>query len=80
MQTQIIAAYDAKAIWGVSTSPEAAIEDACQWVDACSADHMRETLKTAPMSDRLAKHVAAVSGNCPFTLGEDGVLFLNTDD
>jgi hypothetical protein len=80
MQTQIIAAYDAQAIWGVSTSPEAAIEDACQWVDAHSVGRMRETLKTAPMSDRLAQHVAAVSGNCAFSLGDDGVLFLDTDD
>jgi hypothetical protein len=80
MQTQIIAAYDDQTIWGVSTSPEAAIEDACQWVEAWREDKMRSTLKTAPMSDRLTRHVAAVGGDCRFALGEDGVLFLDTDD
>ncbi len=80
MATPIIAAYDEQAIWGVGTSTEAAVEDAAQWVDAESAAQMRDTLKTAPMSDRLAAHVAAVGGNCAFSLGEDGVLFLATDD
>lgn len=80
MPATIIAAYDAQAIWGVGMSVDAAIEDAAQWVDAASADRMRASLKTAPMSDRLTKHVACAGGNCPFELDEEGVLRLCTND
>lgn len=79
MAQQIIAAYDDQAIWGVGASAEAAIEDAAQWVDQKSADDLRATLKTAPMSDRLAAHVAHVGGNCAFEVA-DGLLVLALDD
>lgn len=79
MAQQIIAAYDDQAIWGVGTSAEAAIEDAAQWVDQKSADDLRATLKTAPMSDRLAAHVAHVGGNCAFE-NDGGLLVLSLND
>lgn len=68
------AAYDEQAIWGTGATPEAAIEDAAQWVGVEEAADMRATLKTAPMSDELASHVASAGGNCSFDLDDNGTL------
>lgn len=73
------AAYDDQAIWGVGATPEAAVNDATQWVNREDAERLADSVDTAPMSTALAARVATQGGNCAFTLGEDGVLYLDAE-
>lgn len=74
MTAQTFAAYDDQAIWGTGSTPEAAVADATQYVNAEDARRLAASVSTAPMDEMLIAYVAIHGGNCAFALGEDGVL------
>ena len=70
----IYAAFDETAIWGTGATPEAAIADAAQWVNAEDAAALRASCRTAIMTPELAAIVADMGGNVGFGLLADGRL------
>ena len=75
----MFAAYDDQAIWGTGETPEQAIADCTQWVDAEDAEALAASVKTAVMTDELAAKVAIRGGNIGFDLLPDGKIGLVID-
>jgi hypothetical protein len=74
MNTTTYAAFDETAIWGTGATPEAAIDDAVQWVNAENAADLRASCSTAIMTPELAALVDAMGGNVGFGILADGRL------
>jgi hypothetical protein len=68
------AAFDETAIWGTGATPEAAIADAVQWVNAEDAAALRASCSTAIMTPELAAIVATTGGNTAASVLADGRL------
>lgn len=73
-KTTTFAAYDDQAIWGVGTSPEAAMANAVEFVNADDADALRASCNTAAMTVALAARVENRGGAIAFGLLPNGIL------
>lgn len=71
-QNTTYAAFDDQAIWGTGSTPEAAIADVLQWIDAEGAEKFQASCKTAVMTPELAAIVATSGGNTAFGKLPDG--------
>jgi hypothetical protein len=78
-EIEMFAAYDDQAIWGTGETPEQAIADCTQWVNAEDAEELAASVKTAVMTDELAALVAVRGGNIGFELLSDGKIGLAVD-
>lgn len=66
------AAFNDQAIFGTGATPELAIADVAQWVDAEHFEAFKAEAKTAEMTSALAEVVAASGGNTTFGKLPDG--------
>ena len=74
MNTTQYAAYDDQAIWGTGDTPEAALDDATQFVNADDAEALRESCSTAVMTPACAAKVESHGGNIAFGLLKNGLI------
>jgi len=68
------AAYLPDAIYGLGDNPDAAIENACEFINTEDAEEFRNNCKTAPMTDALIATVESKGGNTDFGLLQNGTL------
>ena len=69
---KVYAAFDDSAIYGTGATPEAAIADVAQWINAEDFEAFKANCETAEMTPELAAIVASTGGNTKFGKLPDG--------